>query len=160
MELTMQSAKREIERLDRRIERLESQLSEFRLQREHLRGAIEYFTPKPTPKPKRRQPTIPVTADDVRGLGLEQALLFIAERCNGLVVSGPTREILIEAGILRGNPNTTSHALSKELRESPRFHQEARGRFLLIPEFEDAPDPEEDPPTEDVLGALTDEVHF
>ena len=96
MELTMQSAQRELDLLTKRIDRLELKLQDAKLDRDALVRTIEMFNP--TPKPKRRRHPLAVEPDAVRGMEIEQALLFIAEHSDGHLASGPAREILVEAG--------------------------------------------------------------
>ena len=131
MELTKQSVQAEIETLDKRIERLQSKLTEARNLRDALRLTAEHFSP-PEPKPRRKSAMLRVDVDMLRGMELDNALVFLADRNDGHVISGPARELLVEAGILRGKSTTTSHALCRALAESPRFEREAPGRYRLL----------------------------
>ena len=65
-------------------------------------------------------------------MDLEAALLAIASRNDGIVRSTPARVALIDAGVLRGNRNSASHALCTALSDSPQFVREAPGRHKMV----------------------------
>ena len=73
-----------------------------------------------------------ISPDELRGKPLEDALIFIAERNDGILPSTAARELLVEAGALRGNQ--TGNALWLALDRSERFARESKGRYRLVDE--------------------------
>ena len=76
--------------------------------------------------------SLDILPDELRGSPLEDALIFIAERNDGILPSTPARELLVEAGVLRGNQ--TGNALWLALDRSDRFTRESKGRYRLVDE--------------------------
>ncbi len=117
--------------LEAKIGRLENQLAEACAKRDTLKGTIEYFNPTPKRAPKRMA-NLGIEPDELRGMDLEDALVYVAERNNNVVTSGTVRPMLVEAGVLTGKQ--IPHKLSSALRMSGRFENEQRGRYRLIGE--------------------------
>ena len=140
MELTMESVTDAIQALDKQIERWESRLADARRKRDALKLTADYFSPATATTLRRRRSGLNVDPDAVRGMDLEQALLFIAEHNNGIVINSEARPILVEAGVLRGKQSTVSHTLCRALAESPRFSRETNGRYRLVDESDEPED--------------------
>lgn len=131
-DLTMQTAQERIDHLTKKADRLRVELESVERDIGAVKRTIEIFSPPPPPKRVRTQEYLNVNADELRGKRLEEALIYIAERNNGVINSRAARYLLIDAGVLRGQPATTSHALSTELRESERFERITRGKYKLV----------------------------
>ena len=140
MDFNLKSVQQEIATLDKRIARLQAKLDAAKRDRDALLRTVKYFSPAPLPK-KSRHAALNVDPDEIRGKDLEQALLFIAEHNDGVIVSNQVRPVLVEAGQLRGQPNTTSHALCTWLTESPRFERTGVGRYRLVDDNDEEPAP-------------------
>ena len=89
-----------------------------------------------SPKGQKLNSAIHVTADQLRGKELEDALIYIAEKHHGLVNTYHTRPILIDAGVLKGDSEETSRHLNNALRKSKCFERAdkngRRGNWRLI----------------------------
>ena len=57
------------------------------------------------------------------GMSMEEALVFIAQHCDGQVNTYQARPLLINEGVLRGEPARTSRLLNDVLRRSKRFQR-------------------------------------
>ena len=136
-ELSTHSAREEIDRLNRRIERLRTALDKTEQTRDAMLKTVEYFSENNV-KPRRRRVQININIEELRGKRIEEALIYIAERSGGEVRSGHVRPLLADAGILRGTQ--ISHALSSALRMSDRFESVSRGLYRLIGELEEKED--------------------
>ena len=76
-----------------------------------------------------------ITADGLRGLDIEGALIQIAEANEGVVLSHLARPVLTEAGLIRGDRRATSSRLYEALVQSECFESlPKRGRWRLLPE--------------------------
>ena len=124
-----ETVQEELVTLEAKIGRLENQLAEARAKRDTLKGTIEYFNPTPKRAPKRMA-NLGVEPDELHGMDLEDALVYVAERNNNVVTSGTVRPMLVDAGVLTGKQ--IHHKLSSTLRMSDRFENEQRGRYRLI----------------------------
>lgn len=87
---------------------------------------------KPEPKKRtRRQAYTNVTADELRGMGVETALILIADKNNDQLKSTPGRALLVAAGVL--DEENAKHALHEALKESRHFEPAGeRGRWRTI----------------------------
>lgn len=147
-DLTMQAAQDRIEQLTKRAERLRSELASVERDIGALQRTIAIFNPAP-PTRVRTQEYLNVDPDELRGKRLEEALIFIAERNKGFINSRAARYVLVDAGVLRGKPATTSHALSTELRDSEKFERLARGKYRLALQPDEADQPKIRPANEE-----------
>ena len=92
-----------------------------------------------SPRPTRRTPPLPslVGADQLLGMSIEEALVFVAKHHDGQINTYQARPFLIDAGVLRGEPARTSRLLNDVLRRSKRFERSdgngKRGKWHLIP---------------------------
>ena len=90
-----------------------------------------------SPSPRRPSPPSLVGSDEVLGMSIEEALVFIAQHHDGQINTYQARPFLIEAGVLRGEPARTSRLLNDVLRRSKRFERSdgngKRGNWHLIP---------------------------
>ena len=120
-----------MESLSRTIERLQKTVDDAQRKRDALALTLQVFQPAP-PKRTSRTAALDISADELRGRPLEEALIFIAERNDGVLPSTPAREVLIEAGVLRGLQ--TGNALWLALDRSERFTRESKGRYRLLDE--------------------------
>ena len=85
----------------------------------------------------RRTTTLNVSTDELRDKSLDEALVYIAERNEGVVPSTAAREVLIAAGVLKGSQ--VGNRLWAALDRSERFEREAKGRYRLVTEEGDVP---------------------
>ena len=77
----------------------------------------------------------PIDADNRTRVSLEEALISIAESQSGELNSYNTRPMLVDSGLLRGEPRSISTQLYEALSASDRFEaMETKGRWRLIPE--------------------------
>ena len=77
-----------------------------------------------------------VDPNELRGMDLEAALIFVEQRNSGIVTNGTVRTLLVEAGIFNG-VKQMSHKLSQVLGMSELFEQHGgRGRYKLIADEE------------------------
>ena len=73
-----------------------------------------------------------MSVDEFHGMGLEEALVAIAERHHGELNVYHARPLMIEAGLLKGEPRATSARLYEMLSGSERFEPTGeRGRWRL-----------------------------
>ncbi len=87
---------------------------------------IARHTPR---KPRKRKPVdLHVTTAEIEGMKLEPALLYIADRNDGLIKSTPARQLLTDAGILNGRGE---QQLYHFLSNSPRFENVHRGLYRV-----------------------------
>ncbi|MCY4602290.1 MAG: hypothetical protein OXF27_20495 [Acidobacteria bacterium] len=118
----------ELENLERKRERLAASLHEVTCVIEVLKKTIEHFDPT-SKRRVVRQEVLNVDADELRGKSLEDALIYVAKRNDGIVRSSSVRPLLVESGVLR--VKQTSHALSVALRTSEYFESVTRGKYRL-----------------------------
>ena len=87
---------------------------------------IARHTPR---KPRKRKPVdLHVTAAEIEGMKLEPALLYIADRNDGLIQSTPVRQLLAAASVLNGRGE---QQLYHFLSNSPRFESVHRGLYRV-----------------------------
>ena len=95
-----------------------------------LSMTLRHFTPRESLlKRARASEFLSVTEDELRSMGVEEALVLIAKRNAGLVSSGPARKLLEDAGVLKGSQ--TSNRLWQVFQDSERFEQVRRGQYKL-----------------------------
>ena len=135
-DITEKSIREKMESLSRKIERFQNALNAAVRERDALATTLEVFQPA---KPKRtsRRMVLDIAHDELHGRTLEEALIFIAERNDGILPSTQARELLMAAGVLRGNQ--TGNALWLALDRSERFTRESKGRYRLVDELDEAP---------------------
>lgn len=65
---------------------------------------------------------------------LEDALVYLAEKNRGILNSYQARPVLVEAGLLKGSPGTTSSRLYDTLSSSQYFEPlgDKKGRWRLV----------------------------
>ncbi len=120
-----------LDKLDHQISRLKTALAAAEAKRDAVRLACEVFDPKPAKRSRRKAP-LSIDPDALRGMGLDDALVYIADHNGGVIHSTPAREALVEAGVLKGN--NTKQILWEKLSGSERFEQVARGKYRLLDE--------------------------
>ena len=128
-DITEMTIRDEIEALNRKIERLRGSLADAEQRRDALALTLEHFQP-PAVKRTRRQADIDVSPDELRGKAIGEALLLIANRGGGILRSTVARELLVEAGVIRGTQ--AGNALWTALDRSKNFVREAKGRYRLL----------------------------
>ena len=129
-EISERSMRDLIRELRATSDRLKGELKTVEYDIAVLNRAIAIFEkPEPT-KRMRRQTYMNVSPDELRGKGVEEAAVTIAEQNNGLLVSTPARELLIEAGVL--TVKQSNYMLWETLKGSNRFEPTGqRGRWKL-----------------------------
>lgn len=127
-----------LEELERTIMLLESEIGDLhRVLRERKRTlyAARHLYGIYKPK-KRREPAglLRVHPEEFLGLTLEDSVLLIADRNNGVVESTPANNLLREAGILPDD-NRARTRLYHYLSNSPRFERVDRGVYRLAEDY-------------------------
>ena len=135
-DITMKAIQKEIDALARRIDRLRATLENDERHRDALQLTLEHFQPAQKQK-RRRATTLIVSPDELRDKSLDEALVYIAERNEGVVPSTAAREVLIAAGVLTGSQ--LGNRLWAALDRSERFEREAKGRYRLVTKEGDVP---------------------
>ncbi len=135
-DITKVSIQSEIKSLNRKADRLRLSLSDTERRRDALVLTLEHFEPELAKS--RRQMSVDIDIDELRGMRIEDAVVRIAERNNGALISTYAREALVEAGVLTGSQ--TSNALWTILDRSERFVREAKGRYRLVDDTDDDSD--------------------
>lgn len=137
-ELTLESLESDIERLTQRIESLTSQrtridrkLQEKKRQRDAALTVLDMYSQK-VKKESKHIRKLKISPDELRGLGLEEAVHRIAVRNNGYLTSTAVRSILEEAGVLVGTKLQTSKEVYNFLSSSEKYEKLARGKYTLI----------------------------
>ncbi len=88
------------------------------------------------------KPEIDVSARELAGLSLSDALVYLAERGRGFVRSSQVRPILVAAEVISSKGATQK--LSAALSESERYDREGRGVYRLRPDSQQAAGGESD----------------
>ena len=135
-DITEKLIREKMESLTRKIERLQIALEAATRERDALATTLDVFQ-STQPKRTHRSMALDISPEELRGKPLEDALIFIAERNDGIVPSTPARELLVEAGVLRGNQ--TGNALWLPLDRSERFARKSKGRYRLVDEPDEMP---------------------
>ena len=135
-DITEKSIREKMESLAKKIERLQALLEAATRERDALSMTLAIFQPPP-PKSVQRKMSLDVSPDELRGKALNDALIIIAERNDGVLPSTPAREMLVEAGVLRGSQ--TGNALWLALDRSKRFTRESKGRYRLVDDPDEMP---------------------
>ena len=128
-DFNMETVQKALVSLEAKIGNLESQLAAARAKRETLKGTIEYFNPTPK-RASKNVVDIKVEPDELRGMELEEALVFIAQRNDDIVTNKSVRPLLVEAGVLHAKQ--ISHKLSLTLTNSVYFEKERTGTYRLL----------------------------
>ena len=118
-------------RLEAKVERLSQQYKEAKRKYESVVTALELLADNPSKKPPVSE--IAVENSEVAGKTLKEALLYIAEKCDGVLKVTPVRKFLIEADVVR-NGQSGSNRLNATLGEMPEFERVSRGRYRLVDE--------------------------
>ena len=130
------------DKLKERITRLESSLETYRRQLGALKTTMELLEPQQVTRKRAKSIDLYVTPDEIHSMTIEDALVHIAKRSNGIVASASARPLLIEAGLLRGTH--AANALWTVLTSSDLFKKEGRGKYRYVAPGENAFD-EDDP---------------
>ena len=130
-DITMNSIQKEIDALTRKIDRLCATLKNAERSRDALKLTLEHFQPEQKQK-RRRTVALDVSSDELRDKSLDEALIYIARRNDGVVPSTAAREVLIEAGVLKGSQ--VGNRLWAALDRSELFEREAKGQYRLVEE--------------------------
>jgi hypothetical protein len=132
----------ELERLNERCARVEREHQEAEDDRQAIARTIAILTRRPA----RASADLNVQPEDLVGMTQEQAVVHVAEQGNGVLRSGPTKNLLLRAGLI-ANPKNAASILYTLLQRSGRFEQVHRGEYRLRPQGVDAlPDWLEDLP--------------
>ena len=123
----------ELERLDERCKRAEHEYQEAEKDRQAIARTIAIVTRKTA----RASIELNVRPEELRGMTQEQAVVHIAEQGNGVLRSGPTKNLLLSAELI-ANPKNAASILYTLLQRSGRFEQVHRGEYRLRPEGVDA----------------------
>ena len=76
-----------------------------------------------------------IRAVDLQGMDITDALILFAERNDGIVSTYEVRPVLMEAGLLKGDPRAASTRLYEALVNSECFESlPQRGRWEVLPE--------------------------
>ena len=120
----------ELASIEKRIASHKRILTTLQDKHDGLSMTLRHFAPKESViKKTRASELLNVTTDELRGMGIEEALVLIARKNTGLVSSGPARKLLEDAGVLKGSQ--TSNRLWQVFQESERFEQVRRGQYKL-----------------------------
>ena len=134
-------------RLEAKVERLSRQYGEAKKQYESVVTALELLA---DPSTKGfRESEIRIEISEVSGKTLKQALLYVAEKCDGVLKVTPVRKFLIEADVVR-NGQSGSNRINNTLMEMTEFERISRGKYRLS----DKPEPFGD----GFLGTLRDDL--
>ena len=133
--------------LEAKVERLSRQHQEVKRQYDAVITTLNLLTDN---KPKGQNPGgIGVEPAEVTGKTLKAALLYVAEKCDGILKVTPTRKLLVEANVLR-NGQSGSNRISATLIEMPEFERVSRGKYRLFDESNN--------PDDNTLTTRTDSV--
>src|SRR5450759_129591 len=111
----------ELERLNERLMRAEREHQEAEDDRQAIARTIAILTRKTA----RANIELNVRPADLAGMTQEQAVVHIAEQGNGVLRSGPTKNLLLHAGLI-SNPKNAASILYTLLQRSGRFEQVRR----------------------------------
>ena len=112
------------ERLERKVEKLRSTLSQSESDLAHVTRSIELLGQNG--KSAKRE-YLGVTVDEIASKGMAQALVLVAMRNNNRLKTTPTRSLLIEAGLLK--PSSASAVLNTTLKRLRYFKRLSRGVY-------------------------------
>ena len=119
----------EIVSLKKKRNRLNVSLQDTTSLLEHLQKTLEHFSPNSNKRAPKAE-ALRMEPDTLRGKGLTEALVYLAEQNDGIVKNYAVRPLLVDAGILQGK--RPEHALSVALRNSERFESVSRGVFKMV----------------------------
>ena len=117
----------------------ESKLSALNKTIEHVEEALkisslpeEVINPRPISRRRRRLPGALLTLH-LSSMTLEDALVHLANRNEGILNSYDVHPILVEANLLKGSPGTRSSRLHEALANSDHFEPlgDKKGRWKL-----------------------------
>ena len=129
-DITLPAIQSEIDSLTRKIDRLSATLKDAEQRREALALTIQHFQEPASPSRRRQSTTIDIEPTELHGKTLNEALIYIAERNDGIVQSSEARHLLTEAGLLTGSQ--VGNRLWSALDHSERFTRESKGRYRLL----------------------------
>ena len=128
--LTIESLQAKIAALKTKVDRLNTQAAEAK----HRQKALETVLAMYTEKPKRRTAQtekIHIQPDELRGMDIESALIYIANHNANELASTLARELLVQAEIL-SEDRRGRNDLWNALKASKRFQNVSRGRYVLV----------------------------
>ncbi len=145
-------------RLEAKVHKLERQYAEAKRQYDSVVTSLELLADNPS---KRSQATgIGVEVSEIAGKKLKEALLYIAEKGDGLLKVTPVRKILVEAEVLK-NGQSGSNRISSTLIDMPEFERLSRGQYRLRGESEGTKKSNSRPPTSlKVVGVEEEEIEL
>ncbi len=124
-----------LERVSAKMHRLTKALEEAQKQCEAYKRVLEDLEPKPQLKKRVREyDNIDVPDEALNGKKLEDALIIIAERYDGILKSGPARKHLVALDMLPKLGTQASAKMWAVLSESEKFESVHRGKWRLIDE--------------------------
>ena len=135
-DITAHSIQHEIDTLTRKVDRIRATLEDTVRRRDALALTLQHFEPSP-PSRHRRATTLDIEPTELQGKSLDEALIYIAERNDGIVQSTGARHLLTEAGLLTGSQ--VGNRLWSALDHSERFMRESKGRYRLLDDPLEAP---------------------
>ena len=129
-EMTMETARSKLESLNKKVDRAQTNLQDLIKKRDSLKVTIELFTGTPVRRSRNSKTVdLGVEPEELRDMHIREAVVYIAEQNEGILLSTPARKLLEDAGILNGRQN--GHALWNAIQESERFDKVGRGKYQL-----------------------------
>ena len=137
-----------------KVERLTRSLGEAKRQYDAIVTSLELLDPLPSAR--RGQPaSIGVSVDELSGKNLKDALLYIAEKSDGILRVTQARRLLVEAEIVRPGQSGSNrvNAILGEMHRQFQRIPDRKGRYRLI-------DDESEPKNETEAGDPSNDVRF
>ena len=129
-DITMHAIQAAIDTLTRKVDRLRSTLEDTERRRDALALTLHHFQEPSHPAKRRRATTLDVEPAELQGKTLDEALIYIAEQNDGIVPSTAARQVLTDAGVLKGTQ--IGNRLWAALDRSDRFERVAKGQYRLL----------------------------
>ena len=112
------------DRLERKVEKLRSNLSQAESDLEHVARSVELLGQNGK---RMKRAELGIIAAELADKSIAQALVLIAKSNNNVLKTTPARSLLIEAGLL--NPKTASSVLNTTLKRLRYFNWVSRGVY-------------------------------
>ncbi len=118
--------------LEAKVARLSKQRDQAKQQYEAVTTALELLSGRQVNE--RQAKSIGINPEEIAGKSLKEALLHIAERCDGVLRVTPARKLLIDAQVL-SNGQSGSNRINAALGEMLEFRRtDRRGTYCLVDE--------------------------
>ena len=125
--LTPDDIRSDIDKVNKRIERIRATLTDAEQTREALQRTLDFYLQPPSKAPRAHQD---VSSEDLRNMKLKEAVSYLAERNAGEFHSTTARGLLIEAGVIHeANARQTIYQL---LSTWNLFESVRRGVYRLV----------------------------